>query len=185
MNICVAGWYFYAPLINVLRDRLYYIIAHREPDKAIGNCTVIPNVGLEFGCYDYYLKQMWAGGDALFIHDDTCFTPRTLDVVAALTCDQAFLFGSEADAKANGGAHGRVVFCSERFLTQLKRDGGFWFNEGAPTPNTIPATSADAPDYHNAAIQVFQKYCHKQAVAMKTNQIVIVPELITGYRGRL
>jgi hypothetical protein len=149
---------------------------------------LIPNVGLEFGCYDYFLKDRdigWYSGPVLFIHDDTEITEAALDAISRMTVDQAFLFSSAADAEANGKAHGRAMFCSEKFLTRLKSDGGFWYDERPCDGKPIPATTATEPDWHNAAIQVFRAYVESLPDEFTVNRVAIVPGLKTGYRGRL
>jgi hypothetical protein len=191
MNVCVAGWYFHAPLIKVLASLKHPVVMvmHRyncAPESAGLRWFHIPNVGLEFGCYDWYLKNEWPSGSALFLHDDNEITEAALDAIASMTVDQAFLFSSEADAAANGRAHGRAIFCSEKFLARLKADGGFWFSETACDGKPIPATTAGEPDYHNAGIQVFRAYLESLLKGeFSVGHVAIVPGLKTGYRGRL
>jgi hypothetical protein len=191
MNICVAGWYFNRALMDALikfqQSMPVDIVAHRpEPvwDHGIIMpivCHQIPNKGLEFGCYNYYLEFVWPEeGNTLFIHDDNEITQEAFDVIAGMTVDQAFLFGSEEEIKSNGGAHGRAILCSERFLKQLKSDGGFWYDESQN--GTQPTTKG--PDYHNNAIQVFRAYCIWQE-DMVTNKAIVVPGLKCGYRGEV
>jgi hypothetical protein len=85
----------------------------------------IPNIGLEFGCYDYYLKNLWNEKDAvLFMHDDTKI--ENVDVFDGISrlgtdgIDCAYIFRDHAEERANGGRHGRAIYCSARFLTFLK-----------------------------------------------------------------
>ena len=163
MNICVAGWYYHEPFIARMVNSKHTagIVAHRAlSGKELHGLDfdLIPNFGLEFGCYDWYLKNKWKDGPVLFMHDDNEITDAALDAIAQMTVDQAFLFSSEAEAKANGQAHGRAIFCSEKFLKRLKSDGGFWYDEGMTPTGEIPATNATEPDWHNSAIQVFRAY---------------------------
>jgi len=190
MNICVAGWYFHEPLIGTLLGSKYLscIVAHRAlPGTELRGLDfeVIPNVGLEFGCYDWFLKNKWGSGPVLFLHDDAELSESALDAIAGMTVDQAFLFSSEADALANGKAHGRAMFCSDKFLTRLKADGGFWYSEEPCNGKPIPATLANVPDYHNVGIQVFRAYLESLPKEFTVNRVAIVPGLKTGYRGRL
>lgn len=195
MTVCVVGWHFHRPLYETLRESKYpwTIVAHRKPPDDLSfpgpQCRVLlHNIGLEFHCYDDYLRSDWVNsrGSVLFSHDDNEITEAALDTIAALDRDQAFLFSSDADAQANGKAHGRAIFCSERFLTRLKADGGFWYDERPCDGKPIPATTADAPDFHNAAIQVFRAYLERLPQdEFRVNQVAIIPGLKTGYRGRL
>ena len=154
-----------------------FVVAHREMS---GADAVIPNKGLEFGCYNWFLKNKWESGPTLFIHDDNEIDREALDTISGMTVDQAFLFGSDEEIKNNGGAHGRAILCSEKFLKQLKADGGFWYDEGQ---NGTPHTS-DKPDYHNNAIQMFRAYAIWQQ-DMVTNKAIVVPGLRCGYRGEV
>jgi hypothetical protein len=127
MEICVAGWYFKDNFIEVL-NKVYpkykiTIVSHLDSDSDfyyINRIPVlpIPNIGLEFGIYDYYLKKIWDGKSrVLFIHDDTeVEDPNVFDAIAGLRHDCAYLFRDMAEEKANGGKHGRAIVCSPRFL---------------------------------------------------------------------
>jgi hypothetical protein len=191
MNICVAAWYYHKSLMQTLQN-CYPVcwVCHRPPpaaeidlfDHSFNN---IPNVGLEFGCYDWYLKNRWNGGSVLFTHDDNEITEEALDQIALIPHDQCFLFPSLEVAEANGKAHGRAFFCSEKLLRRLKGDGGFWYNEAPETSVAIPATSAEAPNYHNAGILTFLAWLKSLPAEFTANQVAVVPGLKTGYRGRL
>jgi hypothetical protein len=189
MNLCVAGWHFHEPFLQALEasEHPSIWVCHREPPKGFTfHYASLPNVGLEFGCYDWYTKNQWESGPVLFLHDDTEITEAELDAIAAMTVDQAFLFSSEAEAAANGKAHGRAIFCSEKFLTRLKADGGFWYDERPSDGKPIPATTANEPAWHNTGIQVFLAYLkslpHDE---FSVNNVAVVPGLKTGYRGRI
>lgn len=185
MNICVAGWYFHKPLLELLDNSMYEyrIIAHRNNGNLASDCTLIPNIGLEFGCYDWYLKHDWQSGDALFIHDDIEISEKALMLVANIGRDQAFLFGSEDEARANGYAHGRAIYCSDRFLRRLKDDGGFWFDEG--NAGDVSPTTADAPNYHNAGILTFRAYLATLPTEYSVSRYAVIPGMKCGYRGRI
>jgi hypothetical protein len=191
VNICVAGWYFHELLIGQLlgSKHLACFVSHRIPsgtDLHGLDFELIPNVGLEFGSYDWFLKNKCGSGPALFMHDDTEVLESALDLISQMTVDQAFLFSSEADAQANGKVHGRAIFCSEKFLARLKADGGFWYDERPCDGKEIPPTTADSPDYHNSAIQVFRAYLGSLPKdEFSVGHVAVVPGLKTGYRGRL
>lgn len=127
MKICVCGWYYEPRLMDVLREvNSRYpvtIIAHKPPEKSVVGLQVVEtaNVGLEFGAYDHYLKQYWDGENSvLFMHDDVDIVDASaFDNLAAIAHDQAFVFRDEADGKANQNFHGRMFFCSEKFLKAI------------------------------------------------------------------
>ena len=188
LNLALCGWYFHPPLLATLAasKHPWFAVCHKAPPVALEHFIVIPNVGLEFGAYQFYLENHWQGGPVLLLHDDLEITEAALDAISKMDVDQAFLFSSPADAEANGKAHGRAMFCSEKFLTRLKADGGFWYSEEPCDGAPIPPTTADAPDFHNAAIQVFRAYLESLPQdEFAVNRVAIVPGLKTGYRGRL
>ena len=110
------------------------------------------NTGLEWGAYDFYLKNIWDGeSDVLFSHDDIRYKPviknytmvspvRIFDTIRNLDFDQIYFFTSLTQAEQNYYIHGRSFKCSARFLTELKNHGGFPYDENntghtrGPTP---------------------------------------------------
>jgi len=126
MNICVLGWYYDKPFMEVL-EKVHpkypvHIVGHRPNPNPTLPTTVIDNVGLEFGGYDYYLKNLWNGKDSvLFTHDDTMITNiAVFDKVAQINKDFSFIFYNERESMSCMGAHGRAFFCSPRFLKYYK-----------------------------------------------------------------
>lgn len=185
MKICVAGWYFNDHLLKTLDESGFdaFLVAHR-PFKGEFPHAVIPNVGLEFGCYDWYVKNKWKDGPVLFIHDDNEITPQALKLVAAIRdIDQCYLFTNQQEAEANGFCHGRAMFCSERFLKRILEDGGFWYDEG--NHGDVAPTTADSPNYHNAGIQMFRAYLNSVGRELKVSRLAVLPGLKNGYRGRV
>jgi hypothetical protein len=131
MEICVAGWYFdyhFLEKLKEVRDIFKTTIVSHVPDAydryELNGASVIPipNIGLEFGCYDHYLKEVWNGrDDVLFIHDDTKIKDSSVfHKISKLDVDCAYIFRDMAEEKANGGKHGRAIFCSKRFLNFIK-----------------------------------------------------------------
>lgn len=167
MNICIAGWYF-RPIVEQLKGQSKYpctVVAHRGEGA-------IPNVGLEFGCYQHYLENLWNGGDTFFLHDDNEIAPEALDKVADIKFDHCFLFSSQEEAKSNCYAHGRAFFCSDKLLRKLYVDGGFWYDEG---------NHGDTSITHNNGIRMFKAWL--DSLPLDIGHIGIVPGLQTGYRG--
>jgi hypothetical protein len=127
MEICVAGWYFephFLEKMSEVNDKYRVTIVSHLPDAwedyHLNGLRVIPvpNIGLEFGCYDHYLKNLWTGrDDVLFIHDDTKIkNSDVFDGISRVGVDCAYIFRDMAEEKANGGKHGRAIFCSKKFL---------------------------------------------------------------------
>ena len=141
MKICVVGWYFDRDFLNSLRDvsRMYpaMIISHRpqmelKPEVYRDlKIHCVENVGLEFGAYAFYLKCIWdERSSVLFTHDDTRVSSiGVFDRIADIPHDCAYIFRDAAEEKANGGKHGRAIFCKPAFLHRLKTKGGFWFDK--------------------------------------------------------
>ncbi len=76
-KICIVGWHFYPDFYKYLAKyykKETYIVAHRYNkilDEYKLNYTVTKNVGLEFGAYDWYIKNEWdKKNGVLFMHDD-------------------------------------------------------------------------------------------------------------------
>jgi len=143
MNICVVGWYFYEDLYKVLKEvdkkHKVTIISHKpvkynvelisseDEDVKFLKSTglkykIILNVGLEFGAYDYYLKNCWnKKSNVLFMHDDVDIKDINVfdkieEETNKLNIDQAYLFKNIAEEVNNGGKHGRCIFMSAKLL---------------------------------------------------------------------
>lgn len=158
------------------------MVAHKEGKTDIP-CKLIPNVGLEFGCYNHYLMHKWTGGDTFFTHDDNSITKEALKEIEGIKFDQCFLFSTEDECNANGKVHGRAFFCSDKLLNRIKADGGFWYDEG--NKGSIPATSAESPNYHNSGILMFKAYLESVCKEFSVSQLAVIPGLKCGYRGRI
>jgi len=77
-KICVVGWHFFPGFYKYLSKNYQketFVVVHQYNkilDDLKLNYKVIKNVGLEFGAYDYYIKNIWdKKSNVLFIHDDT------------------------------------------------------------------------------------------------------------------
>ena len=124
MNICVVGWYYNQELYKILSEvnkkHPVFIIDHRGSVIETNGIRITrtENIGLEFGAYDVFLKNLWDhSSPVLFMHDDTrILDPLVFDEIAALDCDQAYIFRDYVEEIANGRRHGRAIFCSKRFL---------------------------------------------------------------------
>ena len=126
MNICVCGWFLLpelmAQLKKVSEKHDVYIVSHSQNKALLDtfgiNYCIIPNVGLEFGAYDHYLKNIWDGkSDVLFMHDDVKISDISFfDEISQTKYSQAYVFKSEHEAKCNQNMHGRGIFCSGKFL---------------------------------------------------------------------
>lgn len=120
MQICVVGFYGHKEFYDLLKTVRYPItvISHNKDNDYFDLPTInIPNIGLEFGCYDYYLKNVWKSGSVLFMHDDIQIEDASVfDKISSLKQDVAYIFRDLAEHGANGGKHGRAIYCSGRFL---------------------------------------------------------------------
>ena len=135
MKICIAGWYFYKQLFYDLCQTDFdisvvtYYTRAAEKQRVIRTCTT-PRIkhykcwhgGLEFGCYDWYLKNIWDGeSSVLFMHDDVKLYRRGVlkEMEAELEGEdyhQAFIFRDLAEEISQGRQHGRAIFCNCNFL---------------------------------------------------------------------
>lgn len=190
MNVCVCGWYYYKPFIEVMNQSTLLmndiiIIGHKDGDAGDLQKIIIPNIGLEFGAYDFYLKNIWQGGDTLFIHDDNEFDFTAWNKLNLLPqlFDQVFIHENGIAELANGFAHGRAFFCSNRFLNIIKRGGGFWYDTES-VEIEIEISKKEKP--HNRGIKAFLDCCLKikAATGWAVAQVVNIPEIKTGWRGQ-
>lgn len=107
MKCVVCGWYFLTnPKILEDLKRLnetypVFIVSHQTSGeandvlKASGlDYSIIPNIGLEFGAYDFFIKVKWDQvSNVLFMHDDIEIKDfAEFDRIAELTCDHAYVF---------------------------------------------------------------------------------------------
>ena len=130
MDICVVGWYLYDELYKTLKEvnktHEVSVISHKfEVDKLQSfdiPYVTIENIGLEFGAYDYFLKNCWnQKSNVLFMHDDVQITDinvfdRIEEETIKLNIDQAYLFKNKAEEVNNGGKHGRAIYMSVKLL---------------------------------------------------------------------
>jgi len=128
LKICVVGWSLYEDFYKILKDSKYsvMIISHNSDEEKV-SALGLPyrmkeNIGLEFGAYDFYLKNIWDGkSNVLFTHDDTQIIDiLVLDRIADLDnrgYDQAYLFKNKNEEVNNGGKHGRAIYMSAKLLS--------------------------------------------------------------------
>ena len=139
MNVCVAGWYYWPEVYEILDKyavgHSVYVIAN-EPtthynskfkkeyqDKYKNLRFVIgPNYGLDFGKYDYYLKNFWRGKEGVFfLHDDIVIKPDIdpFHIVKNTIKDNdlAFYFGFDYRQQCFGSyRHCRCLYISADYL---------------------------------------------------------------------
>lgn len=137
VQICCSGWHFFDDIFEQIEESELdiHIVAHRgnewlEKEKI--KSTVIDNVGLEFGSYNYYLNNIWdKESDVIFMHDD----------IKIQHFDQ-FIAKNYSKFKKRKIDHGSVIpakivrpgaqFCylSKRVIDTILEDyGGIWFDE--------------------------------------------------------
>uniref|UniRef100_A0A6H1Z963 Glycosyltransferase n=1 Tax=viral metagenome TaxID=1070528 RepID=A0A6H1Z963_9ZZZZ len=212
MNICILGWYYDLDFMRVLEaihpKYPVHIVGHRPNAVSPLPTTVIENVGLEFGGYDYYLKNLWDGiNPVFFTHDDTLVTDMVVfDKIAKIDKDFSFIFYNNRESLSCMGAHGRAFYCSPRFLEHIKshpckcdmepkNHTGFYFdpaNKGKVTVDgetIMDYTAICDGDSYNKGI----KHLYFQLHTLKGNNYLmdkpwkfgedILPDYQYGYRG--
>lgn len=127
MQICICGWYFRSECLQPFLNHDSFVVAHREGDSFGIPCTVIENVGLEFHCYDYFVKNIWdKKSDVLFCHDDLIVKDSLfLNDLEKVNDDIVMVWEDEKQYKRNL-AHGRMFKCSAKYLDC---SGGFWWDK--------------------------------------------------------
>jgi hypothetical protein len=137
MQICIAGWYYFKEcLLPLSTYSNVFIVAHRSGNSLNIPCTIIENIGLEFHCYDYFIKNIWdKKNDVLFCHDDIEIKDISLlEDLKKINDNITMVWQNEIHRKRNL-IHGRMFKCNEQFLTKT---GGFWWdakNTGNLHPN--------------------------------------------------
>jgi len=139
IEICVVGWYFSSNIYKQFKKSpfRFHIVAHRHND-ILDNLdfkySVIKNIGLEYGAYDWYIKNAWdKKSDILFIHDDIelrNFT-KTFSNVFKKIRDNNISFShilGIKDIKRNSNCN-RCVFLSSKIVKLLlKKYGGIQYD---------------------------------------------------------
>ena len=136
MKICIAGWYFEKELFDQLSQLDFDVSVvvwhgraaekHKEIKSYVksSGARVYKNWhgGLEFGNYDFYLKNIWDGeSSVLFMHDDVRLYRKEVlkemeEYLEGNNYYQAFIFRDEAEEISQGRQHGRAIFCNLLFL---------------------------------------------------------------------
>lgn len=188
MNICVVGWYYNLAFYKQLHEYelarqacRVYIVANR-PGDTLGMPTLTrANVGLEWGAYNHYLQKVGTLVSTLFIHDDTALADVTiLDEIHCEAFDVAYLFGSEDEARMNGGAHGRAIFMSKHAIARFKSIG-FWYDVGN-LGDTVSAQAQAGIQHFVSDLQLVRE--RPGAASLRVGHMV-VQGLELGYRGAL
>lgn len=172
LKICVCGWYLgeYDDLYMMLhklhhKEEIGVHVVANKPGSYLEIVdlpySIRENIGLEFGAYDYYLKNIWdEESDVLFMHDDIkvhtfmrdfeVLPPeRLFDHFKTMTVDQFYVFNSRAEDVDNDGRHGRMFMMSARLLRWFKNNGGFGFDYD----NTGDTTTG----HYNYGIEAYDK----------------------------
>lgn len=149
MKICVCGWYFNEGFMRDL-ERVHkkypvVVVSHRNKPIRLPH-VYIPNVGLEWGAYNYYLKYIYDGKDKVFFtHDDNDIEDiGVFDELAKCDLDVGFVFRNADESEWAFERHGRAIVMSEKFLNFCKKEkfslknpdtgekflqDGFWYDK--------------------------------------------------------
>ncbi len=137
MQICLTGWDFNKSLYTSLSKTCFDKIAilHREGDtKGVPFC-LIPNIGLEWGSYDYFLKNIWdKKSSVLFMQDDISIKDDSFfEQVSKLENDFIFIHDNQSKTTSSEvlfSGTGQCFKASPKFLYYIwKTHGGFWYDE--------------------------------------------------------
>ena len=202
MKICVVGWYFDEDFLESLTEITekypVTIVAHRDklPErfKGVFDYHVTENKGLEYGAYDYYLKNLWDGDDVLFMHDDITIQPMirnyelqspllVYDTIASFEEELVYIFKNYNDKKDCFDMHGRCMYASGSFLKDLKeKNGGFPVDE-----NNDGHTFGPTPSYckhYNWGVEELKKFWEVLKLEGCKVKSVIIPAMNYHIRGK-
>ena len=173
MKICMVGWYFNPDLIKLMEKvserHKVDVVAHRDGEHGSLDMLLVDNIGLEFHCYDTYIKRLWDGeSDVLFLHDDLEVHPVMVNYeiipptnifnrLAKLDIDQGYIFQNEDDAGWNAYKDGRLILISGRLIKHLRESGGLWFDVHNTGQTTTGPYNAGIVEFHNR-----MNHLHKQ-----------------------
>jgi hypothetical protein len=128
MQTCIAGFYYFSECIVPLSKlQNTYIVGHRQGDSLNIPTIIVKNIGLEFNCYDYFVKNIWdKKSDVLFCHDDIIIKDISfINDIENTKGDIVMVWHSEKQKRQNL-AHGRMFKCSCNYLNS---NNGFWYDE--------------------------------------------------------
>lgn len=205
MKICVCGWYYfdsiYRDLEEVNKTYPVFIVAHKPDPKLNGfEWKERENTGLEWGAYDWYLKNEWDGeSDILFMHDDVRMRPifseyETVPVTQIFRAiekladeyDQVYIFRSLDEKKKNFGLHGRAFLATARLLRYLlDNHDGIWY-DADNTGHTMGPTPEWCKHYNEADYR-FRDVLIKidtLETGMSLNNSIILPPFDCARRGK-
>ncbi len=135
VKICLVGWHFsktmYKPLSKCQLD--VHVVAHRYNDMLdnLGfNYSVIKNVGLEYGAYDYYIKNIWDKKSAvIFMHDDGKLKNNAMNEIVnkCKSVDIGYILGATCNIKRKTST--RCFYLSSKAIKLfLNKFGGIGFD---------------------------------------------------------
>jgi len=142
LSICVLGYHYWPEVYDVLTNinrsdscNVYVVKRGKEQDEPdLSHLYGIdsPNVGLDVGGYDFFLKNFWDWkSGVLFMHDDIRIAKRAFSVVMDYSgYDRVFFFGTKKQEYMNRGRKyrrdgwkvgksTRAFYCSRRFLKAM------------------------------------------------------------------
>ena len=136
-KICIVGWHYFPEVYKHFENNFLsssYIVAHCY-NKLLDNTkleySVIKNIGLEFGCYDYYIKNIWdKKSNVLFMHDDMKIFDRKVIKDIFKKCrgyDYVYVLSKSRDKKQ--GKSYRCFYLSIKIINLLLKDfNGIWYD---------------------------------------------------------
>lgn len=205
MKICVCGWYYMESIMRDLKEvnETYpvFIVAHQYDQKLEGfKWRERENIGLEWGAYDWYLKNQWDGkSDILFMHDDVRMRP-TFDAYDSIPVtmifgaierlaneyDQVYIFRSQDERKENNKLHGRAFLATAKLLQYLlDNEGGIW-NDVDNTGHTMGPTPEWCKHYNEADYKFRDTLLKIDSLGtgMSVNNSIILPSFDCARRGK-
>ncbi len=133
-KICVVGWHYFSDFYKKLSQSKsnIHVVAHRYNkilDKKHVNYSVIKNIGLEFGAYDWFIKNVWDGkSNVLFMHDDIIMSKKYDFKDIFSSCKGLDFVSFRNNKKLAGG--GRCMYMSGKMICLfINKFGGIWFDK--------------------------------------------------------
>lgn len=137
-KICIVGWHFFPTICKYFDENFpsdYHIVSHRyNPilDELNLNYSIIKNIGLEFHCYDCYIKNIWDGkSNVLFMHDDVkIFDKKVINKIFKKCNKYAYVYIlSKSRDKIQGKSY-RCFYLSRKMIKLLLKEfNGIWYDK--------------------------------------------------------
>jgi len=166
-----------------------FIVAHKKNDLLNDfDHKIIDNVGLEFGAYDWYIKNKWdKKSNILLMHDDISINNSNVINNIFIKCkdlDQSYIFNNLDECERNGWKHGRCIYLSPKMTKWLlSNHNGIWYDKD--NKGYVEGKKPADCQYYNAGIRKFHKTIKKIKEHGFDRRSIFNEDIVLYRRGRI